>query len=70
MIFLINQLKKDASKLMFLRKGFLVGPSNVMQHLNPACQAARSVPDLGLARLPYSEKLSTIILLIHAVHVS
>ena len=49
--FLINQLKKDASKSMFRRKGFLIGPSNVVQHLNPACRAARSVPHLSLARL-------------------
>ena len=46
-----SQLKKSAKKSIYRRKGYLIGPSNVVQHLNPACRAARSVPHLSLARL-------------------
>ena len=49
--FLINQLKRNASKTIYRRKGYLIGPSHVVQHLNPACRAARTVPHLSLARL-------------------
>ena len=49
--FLVNQLKRDVAKAMYRRRGYLMGPSNVVQHLNPACRAARSVPHLSLARL-------------------
>ena len=49
--YLINQLKRNAKKSIYRKKGYLIGPSNVVQHLNPACRAARSVPHLSLARL-------------------
>ena len=49
--FLVNQLKKAAKKTIYRKRGYLMGPSNVVQHLNPACRAARSVPHLSLARL-------------------
>ena len=49
--FLIEQLKKDTKKSIYRTRGYLIGPSNVVQHLNPACRAARSVPHLSLARL-------------------
>ena len=49
--FLISQLKKDANMTLYRSRGYLIGPSNVVQHLNPTCRATRSVPHLSLARL-------------------
>jgi len=49
--FIIGQLKRDVKKTINRRRGYLIGSSNVVQHLNPACRAARSVPHLSLARL-------------------
>ena len=48
--FLVSQLKKSVKRSLFRNKGFLMG-SSAVQHLNPACRAARSVPHLSLARL-------------------
>ena len=48
--FLVNQLKKRVKQALSRRNGFLKS-SSVVQHLNPACRAARSVPHLSLARL-------------------
>ena len=48
---LIMQLKKSVKKILSRKKGFLIGTSIAVQHLNPACRAARKVPKLSLARL-------------------
>ena len=46
-----QMLYRLAARLLYLWQDFFIGPSNVVQHLNPACRAARSVPHLSLASL-------------------
>ena len=48
---LIKQLKKSSEKVFDPNRGFRIHFSQVVQHLNPACRAARSVPHLSTARL-------------------
>ena len=47
---LIHKLRKCVKTSLLRRRGYLLG-SSAVQHLNPACRAARSVPQLSVARL-------------------
>jgi len=48
---LIKQLRRSSEVMFSPNRGFRMHCSQVVQHLNPACRAARSVPHLSTARL-------------------
>jgi len=48
---LIKQLRRSSEFMFSPNRGFRLHRSQVVQHLNPACRAARTVPHLSTARL-------------------
>ena len=48
----LDRLERKSLKILDNRLGcFRLSGSQVLQHLNPACRAARNVPELGMSRL-------------------